>query len=232
MISFLPIDLPNVPYNENYYWQFFNKYKKSGHGVWDTVTLTENRYTQKMGMLCSAVKYLKNGQWYWKDNAKEHLPELIKFIEALPLRYLGYVSIFSNNDFVKPHHDLVSKTPESPVVKRCKFKDYDWEGYNFMQNEYAEECELHEPSSYRIILAGDRSTSFFVCKHDAQDEKKYGNLPKTTDTFAFNTTGCLHGADKNKDKLLVFISGWLDFDKHNVLVQKSLSKYEKDTIIL
>ncbi|NJO60962.1 MAG: hypothetical protein HC836_22710 [Richelia sp. RM2_1_2] len=232
MICYLPIDVPKIPYDENYYWWFFNKYKKTGHGVWDTVTLMENHYTQKMGMICSAVKYLKNGQWYWKDNVKQYLPELIAFIEALPLRYLGYVSIFSNNDFVKPHHDLVPKTLNSPVVQRCEFKDYDWTGYNFMQNEYANECKDHEPSSYRIILAGDRATSFFVCSKTTPENRIYGVLPETTDTFAFNTTGCLHGADKNENKLLVFISGWLDFEKHDTLVKQSIQKYKSNTIIL
>lgn len=234
MIAFLPIDIPPAPYNEEYYWNFFDGTYKRGVLRWDTTVIRQNRYADKTGIKAAAIKYVRNGQWYWTDGAQEHIPLLIEMIESLPFRYISYVSLMSNHETVPPHKDMVRKSDDSPVVKSGANYPYDWEGYNYLQKEYEWESAKNEPSNYRILLCGDRKTSFFVCRDQQLTDKTYTNLPETTSTFAFNNTECFHGADipAGGRKLLVFISAWLDFDKHRELVHRSYEKYRDAAVIL
>lgn len=231
--AFLPIDFPKAPYNEEKYWEFFDRTFKRGVLRWDTTVIRKNSYADRTGIKDAAFKYVRNGQWYWTDDVMKELPELVEMIESLPFRYISYVGLMSNHEVVNPHQDFVRKSDDSPVVKAGSMYPYDWEGYNYLQEEYKEESAAHEPSNYRILLAGDRETSFFVCRNDMSG-KTHCKLPVSTDTFAFNNTECHHGADMPKEgrKLLVFISAWLDFDKHENLVANSITKYGRDLVQL
>lgn len=233
MLAFLPIDIPSAPYNEKTYWNFFDKYYKRGVLRWNTVVIRGNRYADKTGIKSAAIKYVRNGQWYWTDEVLKELPDLINMIESLPFRYISYVSLMSNHETVPPHQDFVHKSEDSPVVKSGSKYPYDWEGYNYLQKEYEAESAIAEPSNYRILLCGERNKSFFVCRNHNLDGKTYCQLPSNTDTFAFNNTECFHGADlPSERKLLVFISAWLDFEKHKKLINKSLEKYRDSAVIL
>jgi hypothetical protein len=60
--------------------------------------------------------------------------------------------------------------------------------------------------------------------------KRYCTIPETTDCFALQTNNSPHGVDKIKDdndRLLLFVIGKLDNEKHNALIDRSEDIYSE-----
>lgn len=215
--AFLPVDLPKIPYSEDQYWQFFNTYARL-----DDPQLKYNivRTTNCLkGQSPVTLKYNREKEWWWCDNIINELPELVKFIEQLPID-LTFVQIISNKTFVAPHLDFGRTNYNEPGI-----------------DQFIEEQKGLEPTSYRIFLTeAGRDDSLFVIPSNLEkthpteyDMKEAIKLimPNDTDTFLLNTTEYYHGAFlPKKPKLLVFVTGFIKPIEHRELLEKSLKKYE------
>ena len=97
------------------------------------------------------------------------------------------------------------------------------------------------PTEIRVMLQDDNPkptfwlTSAKTHKPNTEvphDQKHYVVLPKGTNTFVWNNEDYLHGADfdgQNR-KVLAVVKGWVDLDKLESLLDKSIEKY-KDFVV-
>ncbi len=225
--AFLPIDLPKLPYSEEYYWEFFNKHnaekeywdmfeKNHSSGstkIWDFYLMRDANLTEEERNCIAggpeASKY-NDHEWWWHDAVLEELPELVKLIEDLPLRNITHTSMLCNIQSVGLHQDL---DPWSFAVKGVK---------EFTQE--VRDLKL-EPCHYKMLLAGNRTSSYVS---ETNDEEKAVRciIPDETDTFLFDASNYWHGGYScNPLKLLCIISGWIDPEPHRELLAKSIEKY-------
>lgn len=225
-IAYVPADLPKIPYSEQECWDFFNennaekeywdmfeKNKSPGSSkIWDFYIMRETNLSDEERACISggheSCKY-DDKIWWWKEEAKLGMPKLIDFIEALPLRKLTHTSMLSNIRFVTPH------------------QDFDLQPWNHTGIEkFREEAEGLEPVLYRLLLAGNRTDSFYVSPTDDVEDAVCITLPEETDTFLINSTSFYHGAYATEPrKLLCFVSGFIDAENHKKLLDSSIEKY-------
>lgn len=233
-IAYTPVDLPKVPYSEEEYWTFFNENNAEKEywnmlwknvppdatQIWEFCPLRIAEYSDEEKFCVSgpgsACKFDDTREWQWKDSVKQKIPKFIDFVEALPLRSLTYVSLMSNIDLVVPHRD---------------FYKYPWSDDGI--DRYQKEAKGLEPVSYRIVLAGDRTGSFFMTPTESVDDAICIHLPEETDTFLFNATEYYHGAFATQPRKIVCLAwGFLDIEKHKELLNRSIEKYSDYIIYL
>lgn len=209
-IAYMPVDVPKIPYSEQIYWDFYHKHKrKSKGGHWGfTRVRTTDSHGRAEGQLPVYLKYNREKNWWWEDHMVEELPDLIKFMEQLPIE-LTFVSILSNIWLIEPHQDLDT-----------------FEFNKLGIDEYIAEQKGLEPSSFRILLAKNQNDSFFVTPTKDIEKAINVTVPNETDTFLFNSTEFYHGAFVPKEpKLIVFVSGFIKPDEHKRLLDRSVEKY-------
>jgi hypothetical protein len=96
--------------------------------------------------------------------------------------------------------------------------------------------KMHFPTEIRIMVDDQNPNETFylapVSKHKPhtiipQEDRYYVRLPSDTNTFAWNNEDYLHGADYNPPhkKILAVIKGWIDTNKLEALLDKSIQQY-------
>lgn len=158
--------------------------------------------------------------------AKTKYPELIEYITTQwPFEYFVYVKLIRANKTVDPHVDGNFVSHKGPAGN-----------YNTITQEYLDHQLATEPSGYRMILNGNRS-SLYLCdeydptykRKDWNDLKKqYCHIPEDTDCFVLRTNDSPHGVDYIEDddkRLLLFAIGRLNIEKHNELLERSRRRY-------
>lgn len=152
-----------------------------------------------------------NQNWEWTENAREHCPKLISYIEQyLPFSNLKAVSIMSSTGLVPLHLDMPLSAP-------------DHEKQNYIENE---------PSIFRLLLDGSiREKSFYVASRSTG--KQYVTLPTDSPGWAMGCYSCGHGNDQIEphQKLLVYLMGDLDKNKHTELISRSFNKFKNYTVL-
>lgn len=150
------------------------------------------------------------GAWEWTETARSHAPGLIHWIEQyLPYKDLRYCIALSSVGTVKPHIDIPSNAP-SDLVQYHK---------------------AHEPALYRIVLDGELINNGFYMVQTKQ--KKYVRVPNGSPGWVMNATSYMHGNDdqiRNR-KILCYVMGELDKEKHYNLVTRSYAKYKEYAIV-
>lgn len=92
------------------------------------------------------------------------------------------------------------------------------------------------PTEIRIMLDDKNPKETFyltpVTKHKPHTEipaedRYYVKLPADSNTFAWNNEDYLHGSDYNPEykKILVVVKGWVDLDRLEKLLDKSIEQY-------
>jgi hypothetical protein len=150
-------------------------------------------------------------EWSWTEDAITHCPKLVSYIDKyLPFKQLKAASIMSSNGSVPAHLDM-------PLTAA-----YD-EKKNYLE---------HEPSVYRLLIDGSiHDNSFYVATVSAG--KKYITMPLESPGWAMGCYSCAHGNDEKvpNQKLLVYLMGDLDTEKHNALIEASYNKYKDLAIV-
>jgi hypothetical protein len=152
----------------------------------------------------------RENQWEWSVKAKQYTPKLIEYIEKyLPFDNLKYIVILNSTGIVDEHLDIPPGISE----------------------EMKSNLLTTEPSQYRLLLDGAISNSSFYIKNEKVG-KRYTELPPSSPGWAMGAYTCLHGNDESKDnqKLLCFINGNLNLEKHKELISASYNKYKKYAI--
>lgn len=223
-IAYVPADLPKLPYSEEEYWNFFYKNNladvTNSNRMLDYCLLTytelsdEEKETGKDGFNneeYTAYKYDVDRTWLWKDEIKQKLPKLVEFIEALPLRKLTFITMIANVNLVESHQDFAYRS---------------WNGDSM--KKFQKEIKGFEPASYRLLLAGNRTESFFVSPDETENNAICVTIPKETDTFFLNVADSYHGGFPTKQrKLMCFIAGFIDFEEHKKLLARSIDKFSE-----
>lgn len=154
---------------------------------------------------------VKNTDWAWTEEAKNLCPGLIEYIEKnLPFEKIKYVTAISSKGSVPMHYDLKENISQDE-------KDF---------------YKKNDPCFYRLILDGKISEdSFYI--YTKTLGKVYCRMPEDSPGWVMGSYSCGHGNDENtpNQKLLLYIMGDLDLDRHQSLVQRSYSKYKDYAVI-
>ena len=146
------------------------------------------------------------GGKYGKNNitekAKNKYPKLCEYISHLPFTHISNVKINIQMEKVTPHIDFV--TPK--------------EGLDLYKNNLN-----NEPCGYRIVVKGKND----VLKLHINEEVKTCYMPADTDCYVINHTSGKHSIDEDTGRVIVYVSGFIDKDKHLDILNKSIKKYSE-----
>ena len=209
-IRFLPLDIPKFEYKQKVLDEFkpdtdFYFWSEEYVSNWQSTRLLHN------------PEGMKN----------KHI-ELQEFISAyMPFKSITLLKLFRANMDVKPHVDESYTKDKGPT------------NWKVISEEYRNHQLETEPCGYRMIIAGDRQ-SLYLSDGELEivddkflygevTEKTYCEIPEATDSFALKSYGSMHGVDRtpgDDNRLLAFIIGWIDIDKHNKLIEQSEEVYK------
>lgn len=210
---FLPLDLPLFEHKQKVLDTFSGDIN---FGYWNEEELTVRDRTTPF-----------EKEMPFTDNAKKRYPELLEYITTQwPFEYFVYVKLIRANKTVQPHVDGNFVDDKGPAGN-----------YNTITQSYLDHQLATEPSGYRMILSGNRSSLYLCDTYDPTYKrtewtdlnKQYCVIPTDTDCFVLKTNNSPHGVDyiENDDnRLLLFAIGKLNIEKHNLLLEKSRLKYQ------
>ena len=82
----------------------------------------------------------------------------------------------------------------------------------------------NEPCGFRMVVAGVRQGALHI--ENSKKEKIYPYLPETTDWYCLNSTNAKHAVETlDNGRMIIFTHGWINLDKHNLIINRSLEKY-------
>ena len=220
-ILYVPLDLPIIPKDlllENISYTFVPennfvkteelKLKRKHHlYVWNSFRLRipENSVDQPYETQMDDI------EWAWSYDALLRCPNLIKYIETyLPFKKLKYIAAISSRGEVPMHFDHKENISEE---ERQFYKQSD-------------------PCYYRILLDGTiNDDTFYV--YTKTLGKKYCKLPDNSPGWAMGSYSCAHGNDESLSgqKLLLYVMGDIDIEKHQELIGRSYDKFKEYAIV-
>jgi len=143
-----------------------------------------------------------NGDWWdWVDY---ELPHVKEYIEKLPFTHIRQLAFVAPPKETIPHYD--EPFSATPILRK------------------------QSPSCYRIRwsrVTEPEKEVFFMTK-DSGATKIYPVLPEETDAFVYDGSVYEHGADegfKMRDRCQIIISGILDVEKHNAILDRSIKRF-------
>jgi len=152
-----------------------------------------------------------NFNWSWTSQAIELCPNLIEYIKNyLPFKKFKYITAISSNGAVPLHLDLTDNISEE---EKLSYKDND-------------------PCFYRLLLDGEiHRDSFYV--YTKSLGKIYCTLPDSSPGWAMGSYSCAHGNDEAvpNQKLLLYVMGDLDVERHNELIDRSYKIYKDFAVV-
>jgi hypothetical protein len=159
--------------------------------------------------------------------------ELVEYVaEHFPFTGVVLMKLIRANRDVKPHVD-------------DNYLDYDGprKDFNAITREFRDHQLNTEPCGYRMIIEGDRKSLYLTDGEPTVIDGKltYGEVtqhiptevPESTDCFALKSYGSMHGVNKTENddnRLLLFVVGWLDTDRHTALIEKSVGTYHDHVV--
>lgn len=224
-IAYLPIDLNFTLPDEQDIIDFCNSgtpLPKDFSPCWDTHVIYSRLKKEDWYNVDTALYEIRNktvyredsvGRFY--DNFDVKFPVFSKELMQLPFKDISYMTLFRQTSTVGAHYDRIANEVIDETLS--------------MINE--DPARLHlEPKRYNILLTKFDYKSFFVSETDCTDPV-YPEFDKNTPCFAFSLDEHAHGATYAGDnKIMLFISGSLDEEKHVELIQRSLEKYSNKVI--
>ena len=97
----------------------------------------------------------------------------------------------------------------------------------FEEGEY-EHIKDNEPCGYRFVLQG----SLTALKVFNGREYVIAKLPKTPCCYLLNSTQGKHSVDEDIGREIIYVRGFIDKEKHNELINRSMIKYQEYVISL
>jgi hypothetical protein len=218
----LPLDLPNFELDDpDEFWRIWNEEvdrvsrQKIDRGAVGTNSPSLD-HTQWDGLaLYEDESLLKDAAWLTKVSTAlaETQPTYLKRIMSeLPYVRIRSVRLWSAHTTITPHYD--GNMPPSldgimrfPTEIRIMLDDK-----NPKETFWLCSNEKYQPNTKKSILKRDRY---------------YVKLPTDTNTFIWNNEDSLHGADFEEPyrKILVVIKGWIDVNRLEEMLDRSIAKY-------
>jgi hypothetical protein len=210
-IIFTPIDVPPIPNKE----KVLERFNAPDFYIWwdEETLLGEKEYNNPLGR-----------PQKWTDAARQNYSELINWIESyLPFDELYYIRIARAKHEIPPHIDgnAVEPTHKHHLA---------------ILPETLEYCLAHEPIGYRFVIAGSKDKMYMCKEYDytrdmTWQEKHYCHVPDETDCFLIRNQDQPHGVEADsEDRLIGFILGKVNPQKHKDLINQSVNKYAHNVI--
>lgn len=220
-ILWVPLDLPPVPKElllENISYTFvpevdktevekLKEQKKHHLYVWNSfrIRIPKKQIDQPYNI------QVDNVEWEWSKEALIKCPNLIEYIEThLPFKKLKYIAAIASRGEVPMHFDHTENItePEKEIYKS------------------------NDPYYYRILLDGSiNDNSFYI--YTKRLGKRYCRLPEESPGWAMGSYSCAHGNDESLSdkKLLLYVMGDLDVERHRQLIERSYMRFKNRAII-
>jgi hypothetical protein len=141
-----------------------------------------------------------------KEDFKQKFPELVEWIELFPYKSIRNIKV---------------NLQEKEVIPHCDFHKPDLEPALWENNTN------NDPCGYRIILSGYIKNKLYLWENK---EKIYCNMPEGTDTYVLNHASGEHGVEDDENRYTLFMHLEIDPEKHNLLMERSLTKYGEHAI--
>lgn len=213
-LCFLPLDIPPLPDRD----QVIQAFEESGH--------KEDYVWWNMELLLGARQFdvpLGSTPYDWSTSARERYHGLIQWIEDyFPFKNLYYVHLAHATKTVMPHVD--ENYVESPFPHHMT-----------ITRELKSHLMDNEPVGYRFLIRGDRESLYLCKKYDPNyktvhdQTKTWCQIPEDTDSFLIRNSRVPHGVDNSnqgdRHRLTGFLLGEVDPEKHQALIEKSISRY-------
>lgn len=222
-IAYTPLDIPKIePDDWNKFWEIWNSKKqqvvKKDTGYGEPKIKEVTTAAPWIGMNCYLVPQLSNdsknflldyGQYH--DFSKE-FPKMWAGFQQLPFKTINSIRLVSNNMEVIPHHDGVTTTGTTFLVRVMIWDE------NPSPTLYL--CESNDEIRQSVFVKPD---SPYI-----NNTRMYMQLPKDSNSFVFNNVSCFHGAehDGKNNKILAMISGVIDEDRYFDMIHSSSEKYK------
>jgi hypothetical protein len=155
-----------------------------------------------------AQKLTENGSPYAKSNWRNDLTasqsKLKEYIDAhLPFDDIVNIKVHHPNSKGSLHIDFVVPK-DNP--------------------EFFKHNEENEPCGYRLVLSGARSGDLII-KNSSGNQ--YPQLPEDTDWYIIGFTNVLHSiTHRCPNRYIIFCHGWINKEKHDIIINRSLEKYK------
>jgi len=197
MLHYIPIDLPKINIPNN-----FLESKKAK----ELFTKTHSPYT---GFHFIPFPFYSEK---WNEEFLMEWQFLKDYITInLPFIKIVFVRISFQTENVGIHLDSSQiNNPKSP---------------NFNNNLSEHYNKQIFPYGYRILLKGNKNSLKLFSNNN--NKAFQAIIPETTNCYCINSFKTKHSVEKDNDRCIVFIHGWLDQEKHNYLINKSIKKYQK-----
>lgn len=88
----------------------------------------------------------------------------------------------------------------------------------------------NEPCGYRMVIGGTKQGDLAVINNE---QEIIPSLPDDTDWYVISHTGTVHGNTRYvDDRYILFCHGWMDKEKNEELLSRSLIKYNNSVIYI
>jgi hypothetical protein len=148
-------------------------------------------------------------QQYWNTSRiNETINEELKFVlDQLPINKVTNIYYKEQNGLVLPHYDV-------------------YPDMHFEEGEYKNILD-NEPAGYRLVLEG--STDVLYVK--SRNIFKLAHLPSVPSCYLLNSTAGQHMVKDNPGRKIIYVRGFIDSVRHQILIEKSLNRYKNLAII-
>ena len=211
---FTPLDIPPIPNKQSILDKFIGEEK---FAWWKEETLLGVKdLTKPFGEPKT-----------WTASAQQRYPELLEWIDDnFPFEYMFYVRLARSTGNVDPHVDgnyIKAPHPHHMTITQEMF----------------DHQRANEPIGYRFVVSGSRDTLYMCNEYDyskdmSNQKKVYCTIPDDTDAFLINNCTQPHGVDVKEgvddDRIVGFILGKVNIEKHQELIERSKNKYSKQVI--
>lgn len=126
-----------------------------------------------------------------------------KILDQLPFEKITRIFYKTQRVAVGPHVDVMTQMKLDP-------------------NEY-DHITSNEPCGYRIVING----SIDKLQVLIDGEWRIAHLPKTPICYLINSTTLYHKLDHDPTRETIYIRGWVNRQKHENLISKSLEKFKE-----
>ena len=157
------------------------------------------------------LTYIKTAEYqeYWDTSRITQTIDdtLQSILDQLPINKVTNVYYKEQRQAVSPHYDVYSNM-------------------KFEEGEYANILD-NEPAGYRLVLEG--STDVLYVK--SQGTFKLAQMPVVPGCYLLNSTAGQHMVKDDPGRKIIYIRGFIDSAKHQMLIEKSLKRYKNLAII-
>lgn len=137
--------------------------------------------------------------------AEKKYPSIVKFVNSLPFTDISNVKINIQTEQSAMHIDF--QRPENG-------------------KELYDNVSSNEPSGYRVLIQGSREKLYV----QTDTGKHLARLPEDTNVYVLSQTECLHQVEEDTNRMILYVTGFVNTEKHQALLEKSLKKYNEYAI--